>query len=167
MSSTNPSETPNSDADAAESVDRKRPLGGFITELGRWGRGLASRVLGSPLDQGAAVDADSPAPDTPPQRESALKRMRVLHDVAETLRGAADGFIAAKLDEFEARVDLKLDQIEERIDRKTLELHQQLRELRDRELRHRLRMLKITLIFTVLVAALSLAYKWLSGVIRP
>jgi hypothetical protein len=34
--------------------------------------------------------------------------------------------------------------------------------MRDRELRHRLRMLRITLIFTVLVALLSLGYKWLS-----
>ena len=75
------------------------------------------------------------------------------------MRGAADAYLAAKLDEIEARVDDKLDHIEARIDRKIVELHQQLVELRDREVRHRLRLLKITLIFTVLVALLSLGYK--------
>ena len=43
-----------------------------------------------------------------------------------------------------------------------IDLHKQMAEMRDRELRHRLRLLKITLIFTVLVALLSLGYKWLS-----
>ena len=84
----------------------------------------------------------------------------MLHAVAEQLRGAADSYLAAKLDEIEARVDEKLDHVEQRIDRKIVELHEQLAEMRDRELRHRLRLLKITLIFTVLVAIISLVYKW-------
>ena len=46
--------------------------------------------------------------------------------------------------------------------RKIVELHEQLVEMRDRELRHRLRLLKVTLIFTALVAVLSLVYKWVS-----
>lgn len=83
----------------------------------------------------------------------------MLHAAAERLRGAADSYIAAKLDEIEALVDAKFDRVEARIDAKVVELHRQLCELRDRELRHRLRLLKITLIFTVLVAILSLGYK--------
>jgi polyferredoxin len=57
-------------------------------------------------------------------------------------------------------VDAKLDHVERRIDAKIVELHRNLREMRDRELRHRLRILRITLILTVLVAVLSLGYKW-------
>ena len=94
--------------------------------------------------------------------EKTDRRISVLHAAAERLRGAADNYIAAKLDEIEARVDAKLDHVETRIDAKMAELHHQLREMRDRELRHRLRLLKITLIFTVLVAVLSLGYKWLA-----
>ncbi|MFQ6048799.1 MAG: hypothetical protein ACE5K7_05495 [Phycisphaerae bacterium] len=85
-----------------------------------------------------------------------------MHAAAERLRGAADSYIAAKLDEIEARVDAKLDHVERRIDAKIVELHEQLQQMRDRELRHRLRLLKITLVFTVLVAAVSLVYKWLA-----
>jgi len=94
--------------------------------------------------------------------EKASWRVSMLHGATERLRGAADSYIAAKLDEIEARVDAKLDRVETRIDAKIVELHKQLREMRDRELRHRLRLLKITLIFTVLVALLSLGYKWLA-----
>ena len=69
--------------------------------------------------------------------------------------------VLIKLDEIEARVDAKLDGIERRIDQKILGLHEQLRALRDQELRHRLRLLKLTLLFSVLVAVLSLGYKWI------
>ena len=57
-------------------------------------------------------------------------------------------------------MDAKLDHIEWWINDKIVQLHRQLVEIRDRKLRHRLRLLKITLIFTVLVALLSLGYKW-------
>ena len=104
-------------------------------------------------------DTHDPAAET---RDKADWRVKMLHNATERLRGAADGYIAAKLDEIEARVDAKLDSLEDRLDQKVVELHRQLREMRDRELRHRLRLLKITLVFTVLVAALSLVYKWLA-----
>ena len=89
-------------------------------------------------------------------------RLRVLHSMAEQVRGAADSFLAAKLDEIEARVDAKLDDVERRLDQKIVEMHRHLAEMRDKELQHRLRILKVTLIFTVLVALLSVGYKLLS-----
>ncbi|MBW7904154.1 MAG: hypothetical protein LC135_13550 [Phycisphaerae bacterium] len=157
--------TPASKPPAADDA-RDRP-----TWLGRIARAvwLAGEALVKPPKPGAPT-ADAPAEATPassPERPrfdltGAAMRVSLLRQVAEQLRGAADGYIAAKLDEIEARVDAKLDVIEERIDRKVSELHEKLREARDAELRHRLRLLKITLVFTVLVAVVSLGYKLFS-----
>ncbi len=129
------------------------------------GRDLLAVTLGrllEPADQAPPPEGESSAPAA--NGEKSNRRVGMLHTVAEQLRGAADSYLAAKMDEIEARVDQKLDHIETRIDRKIVELHRQLAEMRDRELRHRLRLLKITLIFTVLVALLSLVYKWLQKI---
>src|SRR5262249_54315672 len=119
------------------------------------------RLIGPPKsDQPPEIDA-AESPAAQPGETHAEQRLGILHGVTIRLRGAADEYIAAKLDEIEARVDVKLDEVEKRIDEKIVELHAQVRKLRDEELRHRLRILKISLIFTVLVAALSLGYKLL------
>ena len=147
-------------SDPAPGAKRGSLLGGVMRHLTQVGQGLASVALGKWLQEpeatpepGEPTDPDSPA-DT-----SSERRANILHHVTEKLRGAADGYVAAKLDEMEARVDAKLDHIEQRIDQKIVELHKHLAAMRDRELRHRLRLLKITLMFTVLVALLSLGYK--------
>ncbi len=71
----------------------------------------------------------------------------VVGGIASRLRGAADDYIKIKLDEIETRIDDKLNQIDQR-----------LAEWRDREVANRLKILRITLAFTVLVAILSLGY---------
>jgi hypothetical protein len=133
-----------------------RGVRGFFGHLAALGRDVRAIARGAPIEP---TSADR-SPDAPGARANAGdQKVGMLHSAAERLRGAADSYIAVKLDEIEARVDAKLNHIEERVDEKMLDLHRQLRELRDRELRHRLRLLKITLVFTVLVAALSLGYK--------
>ncbi len=148
---------------------RRRGLSGFFAGVRQAGRDVVSvavgKLLGPPEPPGAP--AENGANENRDATPAARKRTGVLHLMTTQLRGAADAYVAAKLDEIEARVDEKLDAIEGRIDRKIVMLHRQLLEMRDRELRHRLRLLKITLIFTVLVALLSLGYKlfskyWLS-----
>lgn len=134
----------------------KSPLRALGARLARRIADAALREL-PPPPTGAGEAAE---PGAEKRGEAAQKRVGVLHDVAERLRGVADAYVAAKLDEIEARVDSKLDGIERRIDQKILELHEQLRTLRDQELRHRLRLLKLTLLFSVLVAVLALGYKW-------
>ena len=130
------------------------------------GTEMVSVALGRLINGPAKPAGDEdPAPgDTlaDEQLETNKERLGMLHGVTEKLRGAADTFVAAKLDEIEARVDTKLDQIETRLDSKLIQIHKQLGQLRDKEIRHRLRLLKLTLMFTVLVALLSLGYKWLS-----
>ncbi len=137
-------------------------LGGVAHFLQHLGRDVLSVTLGRTRESPEAEEP-SAAPESGErqvERTATERRLSMLEHVAEKLRGAADSYIAAKLDEIEARVDAKLDSIEDRIDRKIRDLQDQLRELRDVELRHRLRLLKITLIFTVLVALISLVYKW-------
>jgi hypothetical protein len=142
---------------------RRGGISGFFQQIKTAGRDLASVALGK-LIEPPTPPIETEGPQAPPVDTDDRSHWKVsmLHSAAERLRGAADTYIAAKLDEIEALVDAKLNNVEQRIDAKIVELHQQLREMRDRELRHRLRLLKITLIFTVLVAVLSLGYKWVS-----
>ncbi|MBL8879583.1 MAG: hypothetical protein JNG88_10735 [Phycisphaerales bacterium] len=157
-----PAENPAS-AEPGEPSPRRSMIGGFFDFARRAGGDFLSMAIGKIVtpptaDEDAARQGEAIVPlDQDPQR-----RLDMLHDVAQRLRGVADDFIAAKMDELEARVDAKLDQIEHRIDDKIVALSRQLQELRDQELRHRLRILNLTLIFSVLVAMLSLLYKWLS-----
>lgn len=138
-------------------------LGGFLRQVQRSGAAWLERRVDQVLGTSGLLPADPPSEHTQDAlvERTGEKRASMLGSVAEKLRGAADSYVAAKLDEIEARVDQKLDEIEGRIDRKLLEIHEQLGDLRDREIRHRLRLLKITLAFTVLVALLSLGYKFL------
>jgi hypothetical protein len=143
---------------------RRGGLFGLFDQIKAAGRDVAAVARGRLPETPESPD-DAPVTEADLQKadEQADWKVTVLHAAAEQLRGAADGYIAAKLDEIEALVDAKLDHVEQRIDAKIIELHRSLREIRDRELRHRLRILKITLIFTVLVALLSLGYKWLGN----
>jgi len=163
-----PGGTPDGGGSTAESGRRPGRVRGLLGGVAGYLQGMArdvvsvaaGRLLDRPLNDEPAAPTEPTA--EPPADEASALRLRLLSRVADELRGATDSYIAAKLDEIEARVDAKLDHIERRIDDKIVELHRQLQELRDQELQHRLRLLKITLIFTVLVALLSLGYKWLS-----
>jgi hypothetical protein len=142
---------------------RRGGIRALFRQIKKAGRDAASVALGKLLELPPEPNETDDARDFSGEtKDKASWRVSMLHVAAERLRGAADSYIAAKLDEIEARVDAKLDHVEARIDAKIIELHKQLRQIRDRELRHRLRLLKITLIFTVLVAILSLVYKWLA-----
>lgn len=74
----------------------------------------------------------------------------VVGGIARRLRGVADDYVREKLDEIELRIDRKLEEIDHR-----------LQEWRDREIATRLRIIRITLVASVLVALLSLGYSLL------
>lgn len=78
----------------------------------------------------------------------------VVGGIARKLRGAADEYVRVKLDEIEARIDSKLDEIDQR-----------LAEWRDREIANRLRIIKITLVASILVALLSLGYSYIKPLV--
>ena len=157
-----PSTPPPPPTGATGKKQRRSVLGGVFRQLGHMTHDVVSAAMGLLPESGN--DADNPDGNSTLVNSDNVTtpRLRLLEGVTNQLRGAADSYIAAKLDEIEARVDAKLDHIEARIDAKIVELELQLRQVRDKELRHRLRLLKITLIFTVIVAVLSLGYKWIS-----
>lgn len=69
--------------------------------------------------------------------------------IAGRIKKSADQYLNQKLDEIEARIDRKLDEIDRR-----------LAEWRDKEIANRIRILKITLWASVIVAALALVYSY-------
>jgi hypothetical protein len=69
--------------------------------------------------------------------------------IAGRIKKSADSYVNQKLDEIESRIDRKLDEIDRR-----------LAEWRDKEIANRLRILKITLWASVIVAILSLIYSY-------
>ena len=70
--------------------------------------------------------------------------------ITNRLKKTADSYINQKLDEIEARIDRKLDEIDRR-----------LAEWRDKEIANRIRILKITLWASVIVAGCSLIYTYI------
>lgn len=96
------------------------------------------------------------AAETAKSLKSQFEAHGIVGGIAQRLRGAADDYIQIKLDEIEARIDAKLEQIDKR-----------LAEWRDKEVANRLRILRITLVFTVLVAMLSLGYNYTKKRIEP
>lgn len=83
-----------------------------------------------------------------------IKRKGLVQGLTSYVRGTVDEYVAQKLDEIEARIDEKLDQIDRRMD-----------DWRRRELAHRLRILKITLVVTAAVAIVSLVYELIKRLI--
>ena len=81
-----------------------------------------------------------------------IEQRGLIEGLGSGLRGAADGYIREKMEEIEARIDYKLDEIDRR-----------LAEWRNRELTNRLRMIKITLAVSVVIALLSLLYTYIRG----
>ncbi|MFH1419426.1 MAG: Rho termination factor N-terminal domain-containing protein [Planctomycetota bacterium] len=135
---------------------------GFWRRLGRKRRWLAGTVV-SWLVERSRQGEDSEEYQFLPEEQAAAKNGRaseslkrqiedrgVVGGLANRLRGAADDYIRVKLDEIEARIDSKLDDIDKRLG-----------EWRDREVANRLKILRITLMFTVLVAVISLGYNCL------
>jgi hypothetical protein len=91
-----------------------------------------------------------------PKLRDEVESHGVVAGIAGKLRTVADDYIAEKLDEIEHRIDEKLDEIDARLE-----------EWRDREVHNRLRIVKITLVASVIVACLSLGYKYASSRVGP
>jgi len=91
-----------------------------------------------------------------PSLKETIQDVGVVGGIAQKLRGAADDYIHEKLNEIEQRIDAKLSDID-----------RQLGNWRDQEIKNRLRLIRITLIAAVIVAALSLGYDYLKARSRP
>lgn len=134
---------------------QKRPAGGWWSSVRRRRRQILASLLHRALDSieegGPARPSEGAGPAQPakPSLKEHIQQKGVVGGIAHRLRGVADDYVAQKLDEIELRIDRKLDQIDLR-----------LAEWRDREIANRLRILKITLMVSILVAAVSLGYDY-------
>jgi hypothetical protein len=80
-----------------------------------------------------------------------IEQSGLIGGISNRIKRTADQYLNQKLDEIEARIDRKLDEIDRR-----------LAEWRDREIANRIRILKITLWASVIVAIVSLIYSYVT-----
>lgn len=114
---------------------------------------LISKMINGPADQDSQEYRFLPEEGGAPSLKERITEEGVVGGIASKLRGVADDYVREKLDEIEVRIDRKLDEIDRR-----------LAEWRDREVANRLRIIKITLIASILVALLSYGYSCLKGI---
>ncbi len=137
---------PDDDRDALRRKIKRQE--GLFARLRRKRRALVAKLVG-----GMFADAtESGMPEEARQRtfRERVEDEGIVSGIKSRIRGAADDYIREKLDEIEARIDRKMDEIDQR-----------LAQWRDREIANRLKIIRITLFASVVVALLSLAYTWL------
>jgi hypothetical protein len=97
-----------------------------------------------------SVGYESRVPPTSSSIKHDIEESGLLSGITNRLKKSADSYVNQKLDEIEARIDRKLDEIDRR-----------LAEWRDKEIANRIRILKITLWASVIVALCSLIYTYI------
>ena len=95
-----------------------------------------------------ATTTTAPAPAGSIKQE--IEESGLIGGIAARVKKSADSYVNQKLDEIESRIDRKLDEIDRRLG-----------EWRDKEIANRIRILKITLWASVVVAAVSLIYSYI------
>jgi len=144
--------------DPAETIIAKlRKAEGLWQRFRRKRRALVASLIGSVIgvktNENDYVFLPEESSQPPPVNlKSEIEERGVVGGLASTLRGVTDDYVRQKLDEIERRIDRKLDQIDRR-----------LQEWRDREIANRLRIIKITLAASVIVAFLSLGYSYIKS----
>lgn len=154
-------------------IKRLRKQEGFFAKMSRKRRAalgsLVSKIVGD--EEGPRDYQFLPSPGAPVVGPAAggmsgaakaatikqeIEESGLLGGITSRIKKTADGYINQKLDEIEARIDRKLDEIDRR-----------LAEWRDKEIANRIRILKITLWASVIVAALSLIYSYIKVYFYP
>jgi alkylhydroperoxidase family enzyme len=139
-------------------INRKRRavLGGIVARIvGEDGAPSDYQFVPEGNSAPAAQATVSPAAAATPSSRSAsikqdIEESGLLGGITNRLKKSADSYVNQKLDEIEARIDRKLDEIDRR-----------LAEWRDKEIANRIRILKITLWASVIVAVCSLMYTYI------
>src|SRR5208337_3956754 len=112
------------------------------------GKLVSGIVGGNPTPVSGDADAP-PEAKTQPSIRDEIEEIGLWGGIANRIRRTADDYLHQKMDE-----------IETRIDRKLVEIDRHLSEWRDKEIANRLRIIKITLWASVIVAMISLVYEW-------
>ncbi len=133
---------------------------GFFAKMKRKTRGWVGKrmekMMGDPttaMPEATAEPINKPTDQTAGPRQQALREeieeSGFFGGIANRVKKQADSYVNQKLDEIESRIDRKLDEIDRR-----------LAEWRDKEIANRIRILKITLWASIVVAAVSLIYSY-------
>jgi hypothetical protein len=112
---------------------------------------LERAILGKTEDKGEYKFLPEHPVSREPRLRDEVEDQGIVRGLAGQLRHVADDYIEEKLIDIERRIDQKLDEIDAR-----------LAEWRDREIANRLKIIKITLAASLVVALLSLGYKYAS-----
>jgi len=154
-------------------VKKLKKREGFFARMNRKRRAMLGSIVSNmigesdqaaeyqflPPADGAASDRSGPAvssaslgPTSSRDRsiKEEIEESGLFGGIASRVKKTADQYINQKLDEIESRIDRKLDEIDRR-----------LAEWRDKEIANRIRILKITLWASVIVASLSLVYSYI------
>jgi len=145
-------------APAASSLDLEAddsPRLGFWERMRRKkrrfiGKMVANMVGENPPPHPHDADANGSSPSSSGSIRTDIEESGLWSGIANRIRRTADEYLHEKLDEIEHRIDKKLEEIDTRLS-----------EWRDKEIANRLRILKITLWASVIVAIISLIYAWL------
>jgi hypothetical protein len=135
---------------------------GLFSRLNRKRRAVIGSLISKAIGEeeaGKEYQFVPPAPGTPPPAAGGRSASSIRDEIEEAgllggitgrIKRSADTYLNQKLDEIEARIDRKLDEIDRR-----------LAEWRDKEIANRIRILKITLWASVIVAGISLIYSYI------
>ena len=129
---------------------------GWRARIRRTRRALMGSLIARAVEPDGADEYRFLPEEEGPSLRQQIESEGVVGGIARKLRGVADDYVREKLDEIELRIDGKLDEIDQRLG-----------EWRDREVSNRLRILKLTLVFSILVALISLGYDCLSSRVVP
>jgi hypothetical protein len=146
-------------------VRRLRRQEGFFSRLNRRRRailgGMVASIVGDNISSSDYKFLPEPNsgegnPGVAPSAKPAsirddIEESGLFGGISNRIKKSADHYLNQKLDEIEARIDRKLDEIDRR-----------LAEWRDKEIANRIKILKITLWVSVIVAIVSLIYAYVS-----
>ena len=153
------------DEDIPVLVRKLKKQEGIFSRVGRKWRGVlgsgVAKMIGEteaereyqylpPAQSGPGVAAAPADPARPASIKEDIEEAGLLTGLTNRIKKTADSYLNQKLDEIESRIDRKLEEIDRR-----------LAEWRDKEIANRIRIIKITLWASVIVAIISLMYAYL------
>ena len=138
-------------------LNRKRRawIGSIVANMVGEEESAADYQFLPPQQAGSVGDTVAPGQRTATIKDD-IEESGLFGGIASRVKKTADSYINQKLDEIETRIDRKLDEIDRR-----------LAEWRDKEIANRIRILKITLWASVIVAVVSLVYSYIKVYIVP
>jgi hypothetical protein len=126
-------------------------IGWFKRTKRAWLGKMVSNLVGENPPSAAASSGQEPDPAAPSRASirDEIQESGLFGGISNRIKRTADQYLQQKMDEIEDRIDKKLNEIDARLS-----------EWRDREIANRIRILKITLWVSVIVAVVSLIYAW-------